>query len=125
MEDLLSPSKYNLPPVFGYQNHDISKKRSPAFTIGNRPHSIRSETTPGPTSYEQVRGFDVTLPKAPTYTMGQRFKQKMRYRAPAPNRYNLQGYVPGTNTPAFSFDGVGRTGNKARSSHQYRLYKQM
>lgn len=123
MEGLISPSRYNLPPVFGYKNHDISKTCSPAYTIGNRPYLMQSETTPGPTAYETEKGFGVTLPKAPTYTIGQRYKRKIRYRAPAPNQYNLQGYAPGIHTPAFSFDAVARTSKRGHKSNQFKRNK--
>lgn len=144
----ISPDTYHLPSVFGYRKHDVSRTRSPAYSMGHRVYSTQTKTSPGPNYYhvpmqttrfgkhspstyrfdrrerfhrmpnanlapnmyrldEIVKGFGQTLPKAPTYSIGQRYRRRIRGGPPAPNQYNLQQYLPGTHTPAFSFDRYG------------------
>lgn len=46
-----SPSKYLLPPVVGYKNHDVRFKRKPAYTFGVRNIAQKINVGPGPAKY--------------------------------------------------------------------------
>lgn len=92
----VSPDTYQLPSVFGYPQHDISKKRSPAYTIGERTHSMGPLSSPALNTFrERARHRDRSLfervgmgqPEA-LYPYG--YRQRKRSATPS-NRYDLHG----------------------------------
>lgn len=97
MTKSLSPENYNIPSVFGYFNHDVRKRRSPAYTIGQRLHSTDSAAnTPGPTTYEispqATRFGEPGLPGC-AFSQLARFQHGTQSNALAP--CEVHGVVPG------------------------------
>ncbi|CAB0017385.1 unnamed protein product, partial [Nesidiocoris tenuis] len=42
------PNIYKLPPVLGYPDHDVTRYRNPAYSVGHRAPTKKGTTTPGP-----------------------------------------------------------------------------
>lgn len=67
------PGKYLLPPVIGFNNHDVSKYRNPQYSMGIKLRSLMKPLGPGP-SYDihDMTPYGKTSP--PAYSMKSRPK---------------------------------------------------
>lgn len=111
MTKSLCPENYNIPSVFGYFNHDVRKKRSPAYTIGQRLHSADpASDKPGPTTYEIspcATRFGKPGKSGTEFSKLGRFQGGTQSNALAPNSYDVNKVVKGIdlskrNTPKYS-----------------------
>lgn len=84
-----SPSKYLLPPVVGYQNHDVRLERKPAYTFGVRASTQDIDVGPGPAKYllTDVTRYGKSMQIA--HKFGSRYSHKVITDTPAPNAYIL------------------------------------
>lgn len=100
-----SPARYTLPPLVGFNGHDIRKPRLPAYTFGLRVPGQEKIESPGPNTYglpSTLAGKDKTVERAPAHTMHAKFEIKDHIFAPGPNAYALQNFKPGTRAPAYT-----------------------
>lgn len=100
-----SPARYTLPPLVGYDGHDIRKQRMPAYTFGLRTQEKDKNESPGPNTYrfpDTLGGRDKTMHRAPAHSMHARFDVKDHITSPGPNTYGLQDFKPGTRAPVYS-----------------------
>lgn len=81
------PAKYGLPSCLGFQEHDLSKVKSPAFSFGRRLPSQRSNGSPGPSYMIPARmtrnGGDGT----PAYSLHGRTSMRQSFVTPGPGHY--------------------------------------
>lgn len=108
-----SPSKYLLPPIVGYQNHDVRLERKPAYTFGVRTSNKEIDVGPGPAKYllTDVSRYGKSMQIA--HHFGKRYRQKEISDTPASNAYRLPD---ARRYPMYSFGSrwiseVGSNGN--------------
>lgn len=92
-----APNFYKLPGMIGGKSGNIYKM-SPSYSMGKILASKKAIMSPGPTKY---------LPELNQYgkiliSMTGRSNAKKTIETPSPNQYNLQGYKPGSSSPAFT-----------------------
>uniref|UniRef100_A0A8B9PA01 Outer dense fiber of sperm tails 3B n=1 Tax=Apteryx owenii TaxID=8824 RepID=A0A8B9PA01_APTOW len=79
--------KYRLPTNVGYQLHDPSRHRAPAYSFGTRSQRPRDDRSPGPAymvpANTTARGRDGT----PAYSIYGRPRDTEPFRTPGPGRY--------------------------------------
>lgn len=132
MTKSLSPENYNIPSVFGYFNHDVRKKRSPAYTIGQRLHSRDSAADkPGPTTYEispSATRFGKPGRAGNEFSKLGRFRVEKQSNALAPNSYDWNKVAKGIdlskrNTPKYSIGEKSKLsgGHLVPPPNQYNL----
>lgn len=100
-----SPASYSLPSTVGFKDHDIRKKRSPAYSFGLRTSTAKTIQSPGPNAYNipsTIGGKDVTKKRSAAFTIRSRLQTKKTGDTPAPNAYALQNFKPGKRPPAYS-----------------------
>lgn len=100
-----SASRYHLPPVFGYRDHDLRLRRAPAYSFGVRTMSNAFQTrsqSPGPGTY--TTADKTRFGKTGTHAIGFNTRQhkKLVSESPAPNHY-YNHQRTGQRPPAYSF----------------------
>ncbi|XP_057652583.1 outer dense fiber protein 3-like [Diorhabda carinulata] len=91
------PGKYKLPPVVGYEKHDISKYRNPCYSIGLKLPSGQKYIGPGP-AYGIQNMTRCGKASPPAYSMKSRPKDLTMFRPPGPGTYAPE-LVPRMNQP--------------------------
>lgn len=72
------PGKYMLPPVIGFNSHDVSKYRNPQYSMGITLQDLRKPIGPGPRyDIQNMTPYGRTSP--PAYSMKSRPKILSRY----------------------------------------------
>ncbi|NWV76187.1 ODF3A protein, partial [Dasyornis broadbenti] len=80
--------KYGLPGSVGYDQHDPSRSRAPAFSFGHRMGGTAEPRSPGP-QYLVPSGFTVRgQHRAPAFTMGGRARERRLSSTPGPAHYS-------------------------------------
>ncbi|XP_023725114.1 outer dense fiber protein 3-like protein 2 [Cryptotermes secundus] len=100
---LPGPGSYTLRPVFGYENHDITRKRYPAFSFG-KPIQENGKKMPDPCYVKPGQtGFEKPNLRAPT-TKGRSVKA-VRVQTPGPGTYYPKKcpIMRGERAPAYTF----------------------
>lgn len=109
METGPGPAKYALPGTTGSQNHDATKKRTPAFTFGaitkQSSSLITTSKSPGPVYLVSPSVTRTGPDGSPAYSLHVRPKDLTRSRSPGPAVYNTGGVVAvrEARPPAYSF----------------------
>lgn len=107
-------SKSNLtiypPSTIGYKNHDLRKKKMPAYSFGIRAQNKPHDAPPAPNAYKLpsiISGKDLTKKKAPVHSIQGKLRTQNNniIISPAPNAYDLQSFTPGSRAPCYS---IGR-----------------
>lgn len=92
------PNAYKLRSLIGPESANSNITRAPAYVIGKKIETTMKSITPGPDKYYP----DLTNRFKLHTTMQPRRPQNIHSITPAPNNYNLQGYKPGRNEPAYT-----------------------
>ncbi|XP_042191407.1 outer dense fiber protein 3-B [Callorhinchus milii] len=78
--------KYMLQGNTGYERHDLTKYRAPAYSLAKRLPGLKDPGTPGPKKLpEKITRFGVE--KGPLWSMGQRLKDFDPGKSPGPGKY--------------------------------------
>lgn len=86
------PAKYRLPGTFGFENHDATRKRMPAFSFGKRFNTNYESCSPGP-SYMVPQSLTRTGKNtAPAYSLYGRQPERKSEKTPAPGVYSPEKY---------------------------------
>ncbi|XP_065072099.1 ciliary microtubule associated protein 1A-like [Rhopilema esculentum] len=101
------PAKYGLPGLVGYNSHDPTKRRNPAFSFGKRFIIKPIEKSPGPCY--RIPNFLTKTGKdtAPSYSLYGKPKEQSNFLTPAPGNYKPEKYpIPNDRkAPSYSFGG--------------------
>ncbi|XP_008544945.1 outer dense fiber protein 3B [Microplitis demolitor] len=92
---------YKLPPVLGYEKHDLSRRKNPAFTITSR-HDEKLHVTPGP-GPNRYNTYHLTRQgpeKPPSFSIAGRAPFVAIGSGPGPGAYHPETYTP--RSPSFS-----------------------
>ncbi|XP_046998318.1 outer dense fiber protein 3-like protein 1 [Schistocerca americana] len=99
-----APNAYGLPPLVGYDNHDVTKHRMPAYTMRKALKRAVWRLGPGP-KYAFQRNLTRYGPNGtPQYSMAKKIRPLPRLNVPGPPAY-LTEEVPPMRTdraPAYS-----------------------
>uniref|UniRef100_A0A1B6DAU3 Outer dense fiber protein 3 n=2 Tax=Clastoptera arizonana TaxID=38151 RepID=A0A1B6DAU3_9HEMI len=98
------PNAYVLPTTVGFKEHDTSRWRNPAYSMGTRPKPIDKTLGPGP-KYEVRDLLRYGKASTPKYTIGQKLPSKAAYALPGPGTYAPEKckVVKGKQPPEYSF----------------------
>jgi len=99
------PAKYKLPGTFGYEQHDVTKEKMPAFSFGKRFTTNYESCSPGP-SYLVPQFLTRTgRNSAPAYSLYGRQPERKSEKTPAPGKYSPEKYpIPNNKrAPTYSF----------------------
>jgi len=99
------PAKYRLPGTFGYEKHDVTRKKMPAFSFGKRFNTNYESCSPGP-SYKVPQFVTRTgKNRAPAYSLYGRQPEQKGHMTPAPGKYSPEKYpIPNNKrAPTYSF----------------------
>ncbi|XP_069760462.1 ciliary microtubule associated protein 1A-like [Narcine bancroftii] len=101
--------KYGLPGSMGYEQHDTTKFRSPAYSFGVPHARLTVDSSPGPAyliqSHLTRRGRD----RAPAYSLYSRPKVISSFQTPGPGTYAPENSGRSAFTAAPAFSIAGRT----------------
>lgn len=100
-----SASRYHLPPVFGYRNHDLRLRRAPAYSFGERTTSNAFQTksqSPGPAAYSTADKTRFGKSYNHAVDFNTRQHKKLVSESPAPNQY-YNHQLTGRRPPAYTF----------------------
>ncbi|XP_011308284.1 outer dense fiber protein 3B [Fopius arisanus] len=89
---------YGLPPLVGYEKHDPSKYRNPAYTLRKRLASFDQTVGPGPT-YDIAKMTRRGPERPPAFTIAGRQKTKDFNVGPGPCGYRPEGCPPMNHIP--------------------------
>lgn len=114
-----SPSKYILPPVVGYLNHDVRLERKPAYSFGIRRNTYDGNVGPGPAKYMLTDYTRYGKMSQPSYPFGMKLANLAQWTdTPAPNAYGL--LKSKNSAPSYSFGQ--RFGNMLPMSNTATFY---
>ncbi|KAJ9585731.1 hypothetical protein L9F63_002521 [Diploptera punctata] len=97
------PGTYMLPPTVGYDKHDITRKRNPAYSMAVKTSVYSKKPSPGPYSIKQNQTrFGDTY--NPAYSMGIKTALVARDKVPGPGTYAPEKCPPmkETRPPAYT-----------------------
>ncbi|XP_054264728.1 outer dense fiber protein 3-like [Macrosteles quadrilineatus] len=81
------PNAYKLPPQVGYEGHDVSKWRNPAFSMGLKTRTKGKDVGPGPAyTVDKMTRFGTAY--SPSAPFGQRTGMTDKSDGPGPGAYN-------------------------------------
>lgn len=100
-----SSARYQMPPVFGYRDHDLRLQRAPAYSFGYRDQSgaLQAGTeSPGPANY--TTADKTRFGKTASHAVGfnTREQKQLVSDSPAPNEYN-NNFRTGQRPPCYTF----------------------
>ena len=98
------PATYLLPSMFGSQDHDMSKHKSPSYTIGERIYYTNPSNSPGPKYYVPNYVTRYGPDDCKNYSMLLKSGVKRIIQTPGPGAYFPENHaLPNfTTSPAFS-----------------------
>jgi hypothetical protein len=100
------PGRYGLPSSVGYQQHDPTKSRKPAFLFGQRfgDSLVGKSRSPGPVYAVDSRCTRNGNSGTPHYSILGRFKDLPEFKTPGPGSYSPEKTHPQgeRNSPRFS-----------------------
>jgi len=121
------PGRYGLPSTCGFQQHDFTKKMSPAYSFGSRLENsmFRKDCSPGPGYFVNPKinrhGSDGT----PSYSILGRAKDQNTFKVPGPGTYSPEKVHPQGERHAPVYSMAERTrfrkGDSGPSSNCYTL----
>jgi hypothetical protein len=85
LRTLPGPAAYTLPPVFGYENHDITRRRNPAYTIGMK-NTESVKLCPDPCYIKPGQKL-VKKTNVPAHSMEGKILKRNPDRTPGPASY--------------------------------------
>ncbi|XP_064366390.1 ciliary microtubule associated protein 1B [Dromaius novaehollandiae] len=105
--------KYRLPSSVGYQLHDPSRHRAPAYSLGSRRAQPRDACSPGPAYLVPARTTARGRDASPAFSLHGRPRDPPPFRTPGPGRYRpeLAGKWAFPRAPAHSL--AARTAGRA------------
>lgn len=107
------PACYMLPPTIGYEGHDCSRKRYPAYSIAQRLHTKEPFSSPGPAAY-MIRGLNRHgVESIPTALVSGWPRSLTPFVTPGPGAYRPEDCTDAvlTTAPRFTF-GMKTRGHK-------------
>ena len=99
------PAKYRLPGTCGNENHDVTRKKMPAFSFGKRFHTNYESCSPGPSYMVPQFVTRTGRNSAPAYSLYGRQRDLKGEKTPAPGNYSPEKYpIPNDKrAPVYSF----------------------
>ncbi|XP_034244455.1 outer dense fiber protein 3-like [Thrips palmi] len=86
------PGAYLLPSTVGFDGHDTTRDRQPAYSIGRREAKEAKSLGPGPDCMvDKYNRFGPTT--APAYTMAPHLKPLTSFQTPGPGQYYPEKYA--------------------------------
>ncbi|KAK7789714.1 hypothetical protein R5R35_009571 [Gryllus longicercus] len=82
------PGAYLLPPLTGYENHDIRKRRPPAYSLAKRMDPLYKIVTPGPQYAIEKNYTRYGKDGTPAYTMRPKTFIMSRLQIPGPGAHS-------------------------------------
>ncbi|KAL5499636.1 hypothetical protein EMCRGX_G011088 [Ephydatia muelleri] len=109
------PSRYCLPQCVGYNGHDTTKLRMPAYSFGQRLESMfKSECSPGPGYFINPRCTRFGKDGTPVYSILGRQKDLTQFMTPSPGAYYPEKVHPQGEKHAPSYTMGTRTRYRKR-----------
>ncbi|XP_046404579.1 outer dense fiber protein 3-B [Ischnura elegans] len=99
------PGVYLMPPTVGYEGHDFTRHRNPAYSIGIKPQALRKFAVPGPMYIEPGTTRFGPPNKNPGYSIASKPPIVKGFSTPGPATYSPDAYAGGVRPPAFSIAG--------------------
>ncbi|XP_071451991.1 ciliary microtubule associated protein 1A [Hetaerina americana] len=101
------PGVYHMPPTVGYEGHDFTKFRSPAYTIGHKPSPLRKFVVPGPQWIEPGTTRFGPATRNPGFSMAPKYPPLKAFGSPGPAAYSLEKSTQanGPRSPAYTIAG--------------------
>eukprot|EP00794_Sanderia_malayensis_P017771 gene17771-19547_t len=117
---------YGLPEAIGYQRHDFTKSKAPAYSFGVRGNfKHKDECSPGPAYFIPEKLTRGGPDGAPKYSLKSRPNVQNSFRTPGPDAYRAESVAPlkERRAPAYSFGSRTRYSQKDNnpSPSQYSL----
>jgi len=101
------PGRYGLPSSVGYQEHDPTKSRKPAYPFGQRLGDglVGKSRSPGPCYFVDSKMTRNGNGAGPQYSIYGRFKNLKEFKTPGPGAYSPEKVLPQgeRNPPKHSF----------------------
>lgn len=119
------PAKYRLPGTCGEGNHDITRKKMPAFSFGKRFTNNYESCSPGPSYMVPQFVTRTGRNSAPAYSLYGRQPERKGEKTPAPGNYSPEKYpIPNDKrAPVYSFGCrlPARRGDETPAPNAYKL----
>ncbi|KAJ8032621.1 Outer dense fiber protein 3 [Holothuria leucospilota] len=117
--------KYALPSNTGTYEHDIRKKKAPAYSFGGRYYKIVDDCSPGPRYLVDPRISRFGGSGEPHYSLYSRPQDPARFSTPGPGKYSPEkaGKSAHFSAPAYSFGSrtKGSKFDKSPAPNNYSL----
>lgn len=100
-----SASRYQMPPVFGYRDHDLRLPRAPAFSFGSRTTADAmqgKDKSPGPATYATADKTRFGRTSSKFIGFNSRKDKRQADESPGPNHY-YNDTRTGQRPPAYTF----------------------